>query len=208
VLHWKLIQQLAGVRVGKKKQLNLSAEVQVTVLLAEYRAVYDLALFRLASLDRRVPLTGSALAASLGAVLVLPPQAQLFVLIALPLALVWLLRTTANHARSFEDALRRIEEIEKKVNALSGDELIRFQSRHPSRGKATGGRTSRETIAAVLIASGLLLLGCAWMALTIPLDPPVPVLILCYCGYVGLYLLAVAARLRCYRYGHTAAEES
>lgn len=27
-----------------------------------------------------------------------------------------------------------------------------------------------------------------------------PVLILCYCGYVGLYLLAVAARLRRYRY--------
>lgn len=183
-----------------KQTVKLTAEAQVTVLLAEYRAVYDLALFRLASLDRRVPLTGSALAASLGAVLVLPTHAQLFILIALPLALIWLLRTTINHARSFEDALRRIEQIEKQVNALAGAELIRFQSQHPSRGKATGGRTSRETIAAVLIACGLLLLGCAWVALSIPLEAPVPGLILCYCGYIGLYLMAVAARLRRYRY--------
>ena len=170
------------------------------VLLAEYRAVYDLALFRLVSLDRRVPLTGSALTASLGAVLVLPLQAQVFILIALPLALIWLLRTTINHARSFEDALRRIEQIEKQVNGLAGDELIRFQSRHPSRGKATGGRTGKETIAAVLVASFLLLMGCTWMAWSIPLRPPVPVLIGAYCGYIGLYLLAVAVRLQRYRY--------
>ena len=171
------------------------------MLLAEYRAVYDLALFRLASLDRRVPMTGSALAASLGAALVLPTQAQFFVLIAMPLALIWFVRTTINHARSFEDVLRRIEQIEQQINALAGAELIRFQSRHPSRGKATGGRTSRETIAAVLIASGLLLSSCVWVALSIGLEPPVPVLVACYCGYVGLYLLAVAARLRGYRYG-------
>lgn len=187
--------------MAKKKRARLSAQVQVDVLLAEYRAVYDLALFRLASLDRRVPLTGSALAASLGAVLVLPTMVQVFLLIALPLALVWFVRTTINHARSFEDALRRIEQIEKRVNALAGTELIRFQSRHPSRGKATGGRTSRETIAAALIASSLMLMGCCGVALLIGLSPPVPVLIVCYCGYIGLYLLAVVARLRGYRYG-------
>jgi hypothetical protein len=178
----------------------LSAEQQVAVLLAEYRAVYDLALFRLASLDRRVPLTGSALAGALGAVLVLPSQTQLFILIAMPLALIWFVRTTINHARSFEDALRRIEQIEKRVNALAGAELIRFQSQHPSRGKATGGRTGRETIAAALIASGLLLVGCSWVVLSIGLAPPVPMLVVCYCGYVALYLLSVAARLGRYRY--------
>lgn len=140
---------------GLMKKELLSAEARMTVLLAEYSAMYDLALFRLHSLDRRVPLTGSALVASLGATLVLPIEAQVFILVAVPLALVWFLRTTINHARSFEDALRRIEQIESKLNALAGDELVHFQSRHPSRGKATGGRTGRETITTVLIAGGL-----------------------------------------------------
>ncbi|MEM6260711.1 MAG: hypothetical protein AAGI37_20885 [Planctomycetota bacterium] len=179
----------------------VSAETRVSVLLAEYRAMYDLALFRLNSLDRRVPLTGSALTASLAAALVLPIEAQLFILIAVPLALVWFLRTTINHAQSFEDALRRIEQIEIKLNELAGDELVRFQSRHPSRGKATGGRTGRETIAAVLIANALVLMGCTWLTLRILVEPPTGVLLLCYFGFIALYLLAVTLRLGRYRYG-------
>jgi len=183
------------------KKEALSAETRVSVLLAEYRAMYDLALFRLNSLDRRVPLTGSALTASLGAALVLPTQAQLFILVAMPLALVWFLRTTINHARSFEDALRRIEQIEAKLNALAGDELMRFQSRHPSRGKATGGRTGRETITTALTASGLILLGCAWLAEGVLFQTQAEVALLSYFGFIFLYLLAVTLRLGRYRYG-------
>ena len=183
------------------KDKTVSAETCISVLLYEYRAMYDLALFRLSSLDRRVPQTGSALTASLGAALILPIQAQLFILIAVPLALIWFLRTTINHARSFEDALRRIEQIEAKLNALSGEELVRFQSQHPSRGKATGGRTGQETIRTVLIACGLILLGCTWLSVRAALQPPVNVVLLSYFGFIALYLLAVTFRLGRYRYG-------
>lgn len=186
---------------GMMKNEAVSTEAKISVLLAEYRAMYDLALFRLNSLDRRVPLTGSALVASLGAALVLPVAVQAFILLAVPLALVWFLRTTINHARSFEDALRRIEQLENKLNTLAGDELVRFQSRHPSRGKATGGRTGWETICTALIASVLILLGCSFLSVSMPIPPPAVSAMLGYFGFIVLYLLAATLRLGSYRYG-------
>ena len=183
------------------KNRSISAEARVTVLLAEYRAMYDLALFRLNALDRRVPLTGSTLAASLAAALVLPVQAQVLILAALPLTLVWFLRTTINHARSFEDALRRIEQIEEKLNNLAGDELVRFQSQHPSRGKATGGRTGRESITAVLAASLMILVGCGALTMSLKLSDTARPALLCECGFVALYLVSVVYQLKRYRYG-------
>lgn len=182
-------------------QEPLSPEVCTGILLAEYRALYDLALFRLASLDRRVPLTGSALAAALGAALVLPLAAKIFILIAHPLALVWFLRTTINHARSFEDVIRRIEQIEGQLNQIAGHQLLRFQSHHPSRGKATGGRTGQETISAVLIASGLILLGCAGLTPSlVDVDAAVRGGLLAYFGFIAIYLAQTSIRLHRYRY--------
>jgi len=183
---------------------RLSQETCVSILLAEYRALYDLALFRLTSLDRRVPLTGSALAAALGATLVLPVAAKHFILIAQPLALVWFLRTTINHARSFEDALRRIEEIEGHFNRAARRELVVFQSRHPSRGRAIGGRTGYETIIAVLTACGLILVGCAWLTMILPpTHPPVRYALLCYFTFIGLYLASIAVKVCRYSYRKT-----
>lgn len=139
---------------------SLSPQARILVLLEEYRALYGLANFRMAALDRRVPLAGTALALSLGGAFVAPPAVQMIVLIVLPIAVLWLVRTTINHARSFEDALRRIEQIEQQVNQIAGETLIAFQSSHPSRGEAVGGRTGRESVLAVALTATGSLVAC------------------------------------------------
>lgn len=124
--------------------------------------MYQLAAIRLSALDQRLPVTVGALSATLISVQMLPDPARLLVLWATPPALVWLMRATVNHARSFEDALRRIEEIEQLVNTLVGQRVLAFQSFHPSRGKAVGGRTGREAVFATEAAIALLLLTAAY----------------------------------------------
>jgi hypothetical protein len=125
--------------------------------LAEYHAMYSLAEYRLVALDRRIPLIGGLLTAFLGSVPVLHETSQFLVLIVIPVSLVWLMRTTINHARSFEDALRRIEQLEHAINARVGVDAMGFQGTHPSKGSTVGGRTGTESVLAVGIASGLLL---------------------------------------------------
>lgn len=133
-------------------------EIQLNVLFEEYRALYELVTFRMTALDRRVPVTAGTMVASLGALDLASRESQILIFASVPLALVWFVRATINHARSFEDVLRRIEEIEQTVNDLTGRPLLRFQSRHPSRGMETGGRTGRESVSTVL-ATSLLVLG-------------------------------------------------
>jgi len=135
-------------------------ELELNAIFEEYHAMYDLAVFRLNALDRRAPVTVAAFATVLVSLQSLPVSAQLLVLLFLPPSLVWFMRTTVNHARSFEDALRRIEELEKSANARLSEPLLCFQSRHPSRGREVGGRTGRETLLAVL-GSILLMLAVA-----------------------------------------------
>ena len=138
-------------------------QARITCLLEEYRVMYGLVEFRMTSLDRRVPIAGATLTATLASTAALPHDPLMIVFLGLPLALVWFLRTTINHARSFEDVLRRIERIEQEVNGLLGRETICFQSRHPSRGRLVGGRTGNETIGAVWVTVITLLAGCGFM---------------------------------------------
>lgn len=159
---------------------------RIGVLLAEYEALYRLAEFRMSALDRRVPAAGAAIVAFLGSVPLLPDPAGMVVLAAIPLSLVWFVRTTVNHARSLEDLLRRIEVIEQAVNGIAGSPLLGFQSHHPSRGSVVGGRTGFETVTAVGLAAALLIGSCLYLAeVAHALEPWVCVL------YTG-YLLAVA----------------
>lgn len=132
--------------------------------LCEYNALYRLAEFRLSALDRRIPIVGGLLTAFLSSVPLLPHASQLIALFAIPISLIWLVRTTINHARSFEDALRRIEYLEHRVNQLLGSDVMGFQSTHPSKGNMVGGRTGSESIGAVMIASALMLVICGIMA--------------------------------------------
>lgn len=143
---------------------NLSTRERIDILLAEYQALYDLVTFRMVSLDRRAPLAGAAFSATLGGIAVLPQSAQVVYLSGLPIALVWFLRTTGNHARSFEDVLRRLDEIERRINEIAGENLLAFQSSHPSRGRAVGGRTGNETMFSSFFTCLVLLAACVYYA--------------------------------------------
>jgi hypothetical protein len=143
---------------------QLSVRDRIDVLLAEYGTMYALAELRMNSLDKRVPAAGAALVAFLGGVPAVPQSTAWLILVVIPASLIWFLRTAVNHARSFEDAIRRIEQIEGELNALAGADLIRFQSTHPSKGRAVGGRTGVETVLAVLLASSILLGASAVLA--------------------------------------------
>ncbi len=135
--------------------------------LTEYRALYDLAVFRMQSLDRRVPLSAATLAGLLATFDTLTEPAQVILLFTLPLAGLWLVRTTIAHARSFEDVLRRIEAIEVAVNEDHRQQLMAFQSSHPSRMLYPGGRTGMEAVSSTLVTAALgllatLVLGVVW----------------------------------------------
>ena len=171
------------------------------MLLAEYHALYGLAQFRMAALDKRVPAAGAAIVAFLSGVPVLPDPAGLILLVVIPASLIWFIRTTINHARSFEDLIRRIEQIEQAVNAIAGEPLISFQSTHPSRGRAVGGRTGFETVTAIGLASSLIIGACAYL---IGLAEPVATAgVLTYAAYlvcISAYALLQLRRWKAYRY--------
>jgi hypothetical protein len=175
--------------------------------LAEYRALYDLAVFRMQSLDRRVPLSAATLAGLLATFHTLTVPAQFILLVTLPLAGLWLVRTTIAHARSFEDVLRRIEAIEIAVNQDHHRELMAFQSSHPSRMLYPGGRTGMEAVSSTLVTAALGLLATLVLGVVWPdsyaadqKDALVRVGLAIYTTVVATGLLRHAWRWRRYRY--------
>ncbi|QDV43894.1 hypothetical protein Enr13x_37540 [Stieleria neptunia] len=139
---------------------NLSRRERIDVLFAEYDSLNQLLRFRLTAMDRRLPVAVTFMAATIAAVLALPLKLQLAVLIATPSAILWIGRTTVQHARAKEDNLRRISEIEQQVNEIAGEELLLFQSRHPNRAATVGGRTGMSVVFATTLNSLLMLLVC------------------------------------------------
>jgi hypothetical protein len=180
---------------------GLADRDRVDILIEEYRALYGLLLFRLTAMDRRLPVAGGTLGVLLGSVTVMPPDTKLIFLLGLPAALAWLLRTTANHARAKEDHLRRIDEIERQVNQIAGEELLVFQSRHPNRHRTVSGRTGVGTILAAFSVCLTMLAGCGY--LFHPLARQDPITAAAYYSYlacVGAYQALTVAKLRRYRY--------
>lgn len=150
---------------------TLDSAARISILLEEYRALYTLAEFRMSSLDKRVPIGSAALVTFLGGVSLLDTPAMLSLMAALPLVLYWYLFTTIGHARSFEDVLRRIEAIERKINALAGATLLSFQSTHPSRGLHVGGRTGAFAVRSVAtVCAATILTGSALVWIAAPAD--------------------------------------
>ena len=177
---------------------------KIDVLFEEYKALYGLAQFRLTSLERRATLAWAALGGFLTGFGAMSADAQRAFLIGVPLAIFWLLRTTVNHARSFEDALRRLDEIECAVNRLAGDDLLVFQSRHPSRGGAIGGRTGTETLLTVLMTGLAMLLACGFLFLRHADAPPDGLIAyFVYLTTIAASLLFQVWSLRSYRYRKT-----
>ena len=178
---------------------HMTTRDRIDVLLAEFNSLYALVTFRMSSLDRRTPVAWAAFSASLGGVAVLPQPAQVVYLCGLPIVLIWFLRTTANHARSFEDVLRRIDEIERQVNDMAGENLLAFQSRHPSRGRTVGGRTGNQTIWSAFCSCIVLLSACVYYAHTFVL----PVFLSArYDEYAFVVLLLLTCSLLSHRRYH------
>jgi hypothetical protein len=172
-------------------------------MLEEYRQLYTLVLFRLNALDQRVPLVGAALTGLTGAVSLLAPSLQVILIVSLPLSSLWLLLTTINHARSLEDALRRIEEIERAVSKEQSPMPMVFQSSHPSRGVHVGGRTGEITIQAVALCCLLVSISCVLIAQYVVRLPAWAVLP--YAVFLGAVVAACGlsySRLRGYKYLH------
>ena len=187
----------------------LDTQARLSIMMEEYRALYGLVPLRLQSLERRVPVAGATLAAFLGSITVLPVGAQIVFLIGVPLVLVWFLRTTMFHARSFEDLIRRIEAIETRANELAGDELLTFQSSHPSRGRADRGRTGDDTVASVLVGVAVMLGSCLYLAHRVaPGQPAFDILYPLYIALIAGSLFVLALSQRRYRYSPSRRDRS
>lgn len=134
---------------------------QIDIILEEYRALYALLQWRLTAADRRLLVVGSLLAAALTALRAVEAQSGRLLLWGMPITLWAIVTATVGHNRSKEDLLRRLDEIERRVNSLAGTELLTFQSRHPGRGMA-GGRTGSAAVNATLaLAIALLVFACS-----------------------------------------------
>lgn len=184
-----------------KRAFALRPRDQIQILIEEYRALYGLTEHRMASLERRVPIMGAALTGFVASLAVMPALFQLGLAMAMPIALLWFVQTTVNHARSLEDLFRRIEEIERGINILAGAELLRFQSSHPNRGKAIGGRIGTGTTLTVAAIAGLLIAACLCLVMvTDVLGKAQRLWTLGYIGLSGACIPALLVSLRRYRY--------
>lgn len=146
----------------------VSVETKIDILMEEYRALYSLLTFRLTAMDRRLPTIGGVMAAILSATTAMPPLTQAGFLLGLPSALVWFVAAAAQHLRSKEDHVRRIDEIERQVNRLAGQELLVFQSCHPNNRRFPGGRTGLMALFTVVSATLAMLTACAGVTLMGP----------------------------------------
>lgn len=132
---------------------------QIDILLEEYRALYGLLQWRLAAGDRRLLISGALLTGALTAICSLDAVTAQLLLWGLPVLLWVIVSATAGHARSKEDLLRRIDEIERHINLLAQADLLAFQSRRRQRDRVVGGRTGLRTINGTLVLCIVVLLG-------------------------------------------------
>ncbi len=142
------------------KPSPLTENQQIDILLQEYAVLYELLQWRLTAADRRLFVSGGLLTGVLTAIHALDAPTVKLLLWGLPVLMWVIFSAMVGHARSKEDLLRRIDEIERRVNGLALVELLAFQSRRPELGRAVGGRTGMTAIKGTLALSLALLL-CA-----------------------------------------------
>ncbi len=137
-----------------------AAAVRMRLLIEEYRAVNQLLLFRLEAMEQRLPLTAAGIGALLVSTAALPRISQVILLIGIPFAVLFWVRSILSHALSKEDAKCRIREIEREVAEFCGVPILRFQTEHPSATGPVGGRTALQAIWLALAVSGIALIIC------------------------------------------------
>ncbi|MEQ9616800.1 MAG: hypothetical protein RLN60_02065 [Phycisphaerales bacterium] len=134
--------------------------MRVRLLVEEYRAVHQLLMFRLKAMEERLPLTAAGIGGLLVAAGALPKISQVVLLVGLPFAILFWVRSIILHAASKEDAKERIREIELEVAHVCGQPVIRFQSEHPSATGPVGGRTAKQAIYLAIIVGFVALTLC------------------------------------------------
>lgn len=134
--------------------------MRVRLLIEEYRAVNQLLLFRLEAMEQRLPLTAAGIGALLVSTAALPHISQVILLIGLPFAVLFWVRSILFHALSKEDAKQRLREIEHEAAELCREPVLRFQSEHPSATGPVGGRTAVQAIGLAIVVGGIVLIVC------------------------------------------------
>lgn len=177
----------------------LSDSQKIDILLVEYGVLYSLLQWRLTASDRRLFVAGALIVGVLSAMHALNAAAARLLLWGLPV-LLWVILTAAvGHARSKEDLLRRIDEIEQRVNRLAGIQLLAFQSRRPT--STVGGRTGTQAVNGTLALCISVVLGA-----TLFLQPVEDVrssIAVCYGLWAAAWaawMIREAVMLRNYRY--------
>ncbi len=179
---------------------TVNVETRIQVHFEEYRALYSLLTFRLTAMDRRLPAIGGTLAGILCSIPAMPEETRLAFLLGLPLAVLWLFLTTVQHARSKEDHLRRIDEIERRVNELAGEELLLFQSSHPVRGRFPGGRTGFNTVLGILFSCNVMLAACAYLTWSSHLNVSANLLYAYFSALIAISAFMICEFVRLARY--------
>jgi len=178
---------------------QIDRRAQIDILLEEYRSLNRLLLFRLAAMDRRLPVTVGFFTLTAVSLVAVPHDLRIAILLVTPLGVSWFVRTTAQHARAKEDHLRRIDEIERLINSLAGAELLVFQSRHPNRLASTSGRTGQVTMTATACSGIFILFFCVVLLLREASFFPAEL----YVVYVtGIVVDVVLVCFRLLRYGY------
>lgn len=181
----------------QKRQALLSRRERIEILLEEYRSLNSLLLFRLAAMDRRLPVSIGLVVAAIASALAIPVDARIAVLLITPPTLFWLVRSTVQHARAKEDHLRRIDEIEQAINLIAGEDLLVFQSQHPNQARIAAGRTGGVTVIAVCTGALAMLAFCVFLFLSEPNAIPQWI----YLAYVTVFAIdAIAAPFVLSRY--------
>jgi len=178
----------------------LSRLERIQILLEEYRSLNALLLFRLAAMDRRLPVSAGIITAAIASMFAVPAESRTALLFVVPSALFWLVRSTAQHARAKEDHLRRIDELERAINSIAGEELLVFQSQRPSGSRVTAGRTGGITVVAVSSGALAMLVLCVFVFLSQTNLIP-PWLYITYALIVAIDVIRVPVALSgyCYR---------
>ena len=161
--------------------------------------MHDLLRFRLDAMDQRLATAGTALIAALSSLSSLPADAEGVLLLAIPVAVTWLGRITIVHARSKEDLKRRIDQIERQINTMARQKLLRFHSGHSDRLGHVAGRTGTTTAYAVVALSLTMFGACSHLLGTARKPWLSPYVYHAFVAASGLYLVFLAWDLRSYR---------
>lgn len=95
--------------------------------------------------------------------------------------------------------MRRIDEIERAINFIAGEELLVFQSHHPNQSRSTAGRTGGITVVAVSSGAFAMLMLCVFAFLSHESFIPAWIYV-AYASFAAIDVIYAPITLSRYRY--------